>query len=47
LQIRIIASSADKSTISFHQEHLADALVREDMKAHCEQVLATLVSNAK
>ncbi|GFN30264.1 SRPBCC domain-containing protein [Paenibacillus xylaniclasticus] len=42
LQIRTIASGSDKTTISFHQENLADAAVREEMKARWEQVLVEL-----
>ncbi|GGH22475.1 SRPBCC domain-containing protein [Paenibacillus segetis] len=41
LQIRLYPnpSNADKTTISFHQEKLQDAWVREDMKQHWEEVV--------
>ena len=38
LQIRTIETGA-KTTISFHQEHLADAAQREEMKEHWKKVL--------
>ncbi|WPK13281.1 SRPBCC domain-containing protein [Lysinibacillus louembei] len=39
IQVRIIAKASDKTTISFHQEHLSDENVREEMKMHWEIVL--------
>lgn len=47
LQIRVIATGAVKTTISFHQEWLADAAVRAEMKAHWEAVLAEIESRAR
>ncbi|WP_127532153.1 SRPBCC family protein [Paenibacillus kobensis] len=44
LQIRTIASGSNKTTISFHQENLPDAAVREEMIARWGQVLADLKS---
>ncbi|TLS52229.1 SRPBCC domain-containing protein [Paenibacillus antri] len=38
VQVRTIAASPDKTTISFHQEQLADATTREAMKRHWESV---------
>jgi hypothetical protein len=45
LQIRLISSekSPNKTTVSFHQENLSDALVRGEMKLRWEQVIARLV----
>ncbi|MFD0620129.1 SRPBCC domain-containing protein [Paenibacillus sp. GCM10027629] len=42
LQIRLLSDKPDRITISFHQEKLADADTREQMKLHWEQVLATI-----
>ncbi len=43
LQIRVLpAASPDRSTISFHQEKLANGLLREEMKRHWEAVIAAL-----
>jgi uncharacterized protein YndB with AHSA1/START domain len=42
VQVRIIANGSDKTTISFHQEQLSDAAVREEMKQHWEDVLKTI-----
>lgn len=42
LQIRFLSSKPDKTTISFHQENLADSPIREQMKLHWEGVLLTL-----
>lgn len=39
LQIRLLSNAAGKTTISFHQEHLSDLRVREEMKRHWEAVL--------
>jgi len=44
LQIRLLQSKPDRTTISFHQEKLADAHTREQMKRHWEQVLATMTA---
>lgn len=38
LQVRVIQSN-EKTTISFHQEHLLNCEQREEMKAHWQQVL--------
>lgn len=45
LQIRLIPnpSQAGKTTISFHQEKLADAWAREEMKQHWEAVTAAIM----
>ncbi|MMZ61515.1 hypothetical protein D3C73_1044660 [compost metagenome] len=42
LQIRTIPKGSDKTTISIHQENLSDSMVREEMKAHWENVLNRL-----
>ena len=39
VQIRILPKDCNKTTISFHQEHLSDQTVREEMKGHWESVL--------
>ncbi len=39
VQIRILPKEHNKTTISFHQEHLSDQTVREEMKGHWESVL--------
>lgn len=39
VQIRILPKERSKTTISFHQEHLSDQTVREEMKGHWESVL--------
>ncbi|WP_225340292.1 SRPBCC family protein [Lysinibacillus capsici] len=39
VQIRILPKCVNKTTISFHQEHLSDQTVREEMKGHWESVL--------
>lgn len=46
LQIRCIPVGPEKTTISFHQEWLADGTVRAEMKARWEGALATLVAGA-
>ncbi|WP_309122998.1 SRPBCC domain-containing protein [Paenibacillus sp.] len=38
VQVRTIEASPDKTTISFHQDRLADAATREAMKRHWEDV---------
>lgn len=42
VQVRIIPSSSNKTTISFHQEKLSDQNVREEMKKYWEKVLTEL-----
>lgn len=42
VQIRLLSSDPEKTTISFHQEHLADATARAEMKRRWEAVLAQL-----
>lgn len=44
LQIRLIASTERKTTISFHQEKLDNSEVREEMKRHWEEVLSSIDS---
>ncbi|MFJ6208216.1 SRPBCC domain-containing protein [Lysinibacillus sp. NPDC092081] len=39
IQVRIISSTSNKTTISFHQEKLSDQYVREGMKIYWEKVL--------
>lgn len=39
VQVRIISSASNKTTISFHQEKLLDQNVREEMKIYWEKVL--------
>ncbi|WP_349305656.1 SRPBCC domain-containing protein [Bacillus sp. FJAT-49711] len=39
VQIRILHKEENKTTISFHQEHLSDESVREEMKELWEKVL--------
>lgn len=39
LQIRFLSSDGVKTTVSFHQEHLRDQPVREEMKRRWEEVL--------
>jgi uncharacterized protein YndB with AHSA1/START domain len=42
LQIRLLPAAEGKTTISFHQEKLIDAEVRESMKQRWEDVLSKL-----
>ncbi|TGV29739.1 SRPBCC domain-containing protein [Mesorhizobium sp. M00.F.Ca.ET.186.01.1.1] len=42
LQIRLISAKDGKTTVSFHQENLADADMREQMKEHWESVIEQL-----
>lgn len=42
VQIRLIAAGPGRTTVSFHQEHLPDAAMREAMKEHWEEVLQRL-----
>ncbi len=42
VQVRIIPSSNNKTTISFHQEKLSDENVREEMKKYWKKVLDEL-----
>ncbi len=46
LQIRIIPGKSDsnKTVLSFHQENLSDARVREEMKHRWEQVIAQIAA---
>jgi uncharacterized protein YndB with AHSA1/START domain len=46
IQIRIIPSSSNKTTISFHQENLPDIHARVEMKVHWEDVLSELMERA-
>nr|WP_275984001.1 SRPBCC domain-containing protein [Paenibacillus hamazuiensis] len=39
LQLYVLSSGSNKTTISFHQEKLDDIYMREAMKSHWEQVL--------
>ncbi|WP_155594019.1 SRPBCC family protein [Lysinibacillus cavernae] len=39
VQVRIISKDSNKTTISFHQEHLSNQTVREEMKLYWEKVL--------
>lgn len=45
LQIRLYPNptNIDKTIISFHQEKLQDAMVREDMKQHWEEVVTKIM----
>lgn len=43
LQIRILPGSADKTTISFHQEKLEALNIREEMKSRWEAVLSNVM----
>ncbi|WP_274361434.1 SRPBCC family protein [Paenibacillus thermotolerans] len=45
LQIRIIPAGERKTTVSFHQENLADGIVREEMKRRWELVLDRLADS--
>lgn len=42
LQIRLLPKSPEKTTISFHQEKLASAVEREEMKLRWEAVLSMI-----
>ncbi|GIO14033.1 hypothetical protein J19TS2_35880 [Cohnella xylanilytica] len=42
LQIRLLSSRPDKTTLSFHQEKLSDAAARERMKERWEEALAVI-----
>ncbi len=42
LQIRTISNHPDKTVLSFHQENLADAHIREEMKIRWEETLNKL-----
>ncbi|WJH35986.1 SRPBCC domain-containing protein [Paenibacillus sp. CC-CFT747] len=44
VQIRLLSSHPEKTTISFHQEKLADAEARDAMKRHWEEALAALAA---
>ncbi|GMK48942.1 hypothetical protein PghCCS26_60720 [Paenibacillus glycanilyticus] len=43
LQIRLISSGPEKTTVSFHQENLDHAATREQMKLHWEDVLNVML----
>ncbi|ARU60782.1 ATPase [Tumebacillus avium] len=43
LQIRLLSNHPDKTTVSFHQEKLADQFMREEMKVYWEAVLAKML----
>ncbi|KIL40714.1 ATPase [Gordoniibacillus kamchatkensis] len=45
LQIRLIPSHSGRTTISFHQEKLADMAAREQMKLRWEEALAAIAGN--
>ena len=47
VQIRLIPAGPGKTTVSFHQEHLADAAMREVMKEHWEDVLQRLLKKTE
>lgn len=47
VQIRILPKERHKTTISFHQEHLSDQTVREEMKRHWESVLDSIKERAQ
>lgn len=47
IQIRILPKENNKTTISFHQEHLADQTVREEMKRYWETVLDSIKARAQ
>lgn len=42
IQIRILSKENNKTTISFHQEHLANQQIREEMKRYWESRLASI-----
>ncbi|MEB7453456.1 SRPBCC domain-containing protein [Lysinibacillus sp. fkY74-1] len=42
VQIRILSKESNKTTISFHQEHLSNQQVREEMKRYWEAILETI-----
>lgn len=42
VQVRILPKAGQKTTISFHQEKLADKHVREEMKVYWEKILEVL-----
>ncbi|WP_179233050.1 SRPBCC family protein [Paenibacillus rigui] len=45
IQIRLIENGSGKTTVSFHQENLADATAREAMKQHWEEVLQHMLNH--
>lgn len=47
LQIRLLSSRPDKTTISFHQEKLSDAAARERMKERWEEALAVIAERTR
>lgn len=42
LQIRLLPASGERTTVSFHQEHLDGPGTREEMKLHWEDVIAKI-----
>lgn len=42
IQIRILSKENNKTTISFHQEHLANQQIREEMKRYWKSRLASI-----
>jgi len=42
VQIRILFKENNKTTISFHQEHLSNQQAREEMKRYWENILETI-----
>ncbi|GAA4853383.1 hypothetical protein GCM10023310_35450 [Paenibacillus vulneris] len=47
LQIRLLPASGGRTTVSFHQEKLADLAVREEMKLRWENVLTHFAEYAE
>ncbi|NIK70013.1 SRPBCC domain-containing protein [Paenibacillus sp. BK720] len=47
LQIRLISSHPEKTTVSFHQENLDHAATREQMKLHWEEVLSEMLKQTR
>jgi len=47
LQIRILPGKGNTTTLSFHQEKLSDASMREEMKQRWEKVTAVIMESIK
>jgi len=47
VQIRFLPKDENKTTISFHQEHLSDEKVRDEMKILWEKVLDTIMERSQ
>lgn len=47
LQIYLLSRRLDRTTISFHQEKLDDAYMREVMRLHWEEVLSKIEEKLK